>query len=111
MNLRGRAFRAVLALTLLPASASAQVFESLGTRATGLAGAFVAVADDASAVTGTPPAWRSTPSWTSASGTPGSTPRDPGGRPGALPGRPDLVHFACGCGRVLRIQLLPFIDQ
>jgi hypothetical protein len=37
-------------LWLGPAAASAQVFESLGTRALGMGGAFVAVADDATAV-------------------------------------------------------------
>ena len=40
---------AVLAL-LLPADSLAQSFETLGTRASGMGGAFVAVADDASAV-------------------------------------------------------------
>jgi hypothetical protein len=37
-------------LALLPPTASAQVVESLGTRALGMGGAFVAVADDATAV-------------------------------------------------------------
>lgn len=46
-----RALGAVaLCQTVLPSPAVAQSFESLGTRATGMAGAFVAVADDASAV-------------------------------------------------------------
>jgi hypothetical protein len=41
---------ATLALASRPAPAAAQTFESLGTRAAGMGGAFVAVADDASAV-------------------------------------------------------------
>lgn len=40
----------LLALTAFPGSAAAQSFETLGTRAAGMGGAFVAVADDASAV-------------------------------------------------------------
>ena len=39
----------ICVLVLLAGSASAQVFESVGTRAIGMAGAFVAVADDATA--------------------------------------------------------------
>jgi hypothetical protein len=38
-----------LALAAIPASAGAQIYESVGIRAQGLAGAFVAVADDATA--------------------------------------------------------------
>jgi hypothetical protein len=41
--------RAVLLLVLLAAPASAQVFEDVGTRARGMGGAFVALADDATA--------------------------------------------------------------
>jgi hypothetical protein len=49
MNTRSRALAA--AVVLLPvACASAQSFEAVGTRAAGMAGAFVAVPDDASAV-------------------------------------------------------------
>ena len=45
-----RSLTLLLALAFLRATPSpAQVFESIGTRATGVAGAFVAVADDATA--------------------------------------------------------------
>jgi len=40
----------LLALSLIPASANSQTFGGIGTRAEGMGGAFVAVADDASAV-------------------------------------------------------------
>jgi hypothetical protein len=40
----------VLAFLLCPSGANAQIFESLGTRALGMAGAFVGVADDATSV-------------------------------------------------------------
>jgi hypothetical protein len=50
----GKSFAAVLLACLLgpltPGFAAAQTFETLGTRAAGMGGAFVAVADDASAV-------------------------------------------------------------
>ncbi len=45
-----RALPALTVLALLAPSASAQIFESVGTRAQGMGGAFVAVADDATAV-------------------------------------------------------------
>ena len=45
----GRVLVCVAALATAPSPASAQVFESLGTRALGMGGAFVAVADDATA--------------------------------------------------------------
>lgn len=50
----GRSLSGALALTIIPlltsVPASAQTFETLGTRAAGMGGAFVAVADDATAV-------------------------------------------------------------
>lgn len=45
-----RALACVISCAMVPAAAAAQSIETLGTRAGGLGGAFVAVADDASAV-------------------------------------------------------------
>ncbi len=50
MNTMLRAASVAALLGLLPGMAAAQPFEAVGTRAAGMSGAFVAVADDASAV-------------------------------------------------------------
>ena len=47
--LPGRSLLAALCVVLSPAVAGAQMYETVGTRAQGMAGAFVAVADDATA--------------------------------------------------------------
>jgi hypothetical protein len=47
--LHGRAALAVVCVVLLPETSAAQLYETVGTRAQGMAGAFVAVSDDASA--------------------------------------------------------------
>ena len=52
---------ALAALLLLPGTAGAQTFDAVGTRAAGMGGAFVAVADDASAVYWNPAALASGP--------------------------------------------------
>ena len=50
MNRMLRLLGVVVLGGLMPAAATAQTFETVGTRAAGMGGAFVAVADDASAV-------------------------------------------------------------
>jgi hypothetical protein len=87
---------AVVSLALLPlaclllyaSDARAQIYESIGTRAQGMAGAFVAVADDATA-TWWNPAGLATGAYFSAIYERGQL-DDPGDAPGAGPARRDL---------------------